>query len=139
MNARLGKIGCRLTPSLTRVGVVAATAWFVAEARAADFMADVKPVLENHCVGCHNPSVSKGELSLATRDEALRGGESGAAMVAGDAGRSRLVRMISPDETGHARMPEDAPALSAEQIDALRGWIDAGAEWPEGVTLRETS
>ena len=36
-----------------------------------DFEADIKPVLEAKCLGCHNPNIKKGDLSFSTREEVL--------------------------------------------------------------------
>jgi len=34
-------------------------------------------------------------------------------------------------------MPPNGPRLSAEEIATLRGWIDSGCDWPDGVELSE--
>ena len=104
-----------------------------------DFRSQIAPLLERHCLRCHNPGNQKGELSLATLADAKSGGESGPAITPADASHSRLIEMITPDASGQADMPEDTSPLKPEQIDLLRRWIDAGAAWPEDITLREPS
>ena len=104
-----------------------------------DFRSQIAPLLERHCLRCHNPGNAKGELSLATLADAKRGGGSGAAITPEDASDSRLMEMITPYAPGQADMPEDTSPLKPEQIELLRRWIDAGAAWPEDITLREPS
>ncbi|OYW27066.1 MAG: hypothetical protein B7Z47_07005, partial [Chthoniobacter sp. 12-60-6] len=52
-------------------------------------------LLKTQCLGCHNAEKKKGGLSLETRDLTLKGGENGAAMVAGDADHSALIKALS--------------------------------------------
>lgn len=62
----------------------------------------------------------------------MRGGDSGPALAPGEAGASLLVTRVTARE-----MPPKAP-LDAEEVAALRRWVDAGAEW-EGVVEPEDS
>jgi len=47
----------------------------LAAAAAVDFATGVKPVLEKHCVSCHNAERAYGQVRVDTR-EALMGGKS---------------------------------------------------------------
>ncbi len=98
-----------------------------------DFSKDIAPILEKHCLRCHGGDAPKGGLSLTTREAALRGGESGAVLVPGNADDSRLLAMISGAKP---RMPRGGPPLAAGDVDTLRRWIASGASWPESLTLR---
>src|SRR6188472_2958982 len=55
-----------------------------------DFNTHIKPILEAACVHCHNGKEHKGELDLTTKEGAVKGGDNGTALVAGDAGKSPL-------------------------------------------------
>jgi len=92
----------------------------------------VVSILEQNCLRCHNPNISKGELALESLASALKGGEKGAAIVPGDAAASSLIDRV---ESGD--MPEDGDPLPKEQVQVLRDWIDQGATWPETVVLHE--
>ncbi|MCA9184493.1 MAG: DUF1549 domain-containing protein, partial [Planctomycetales bacterium] len=92
----------------------------------------VRPILEQHCVSCHNDSDREGQLSLQTRQAAFADGT----IVAGDAANSRLLEVVASSDRATA-MPKDAAPLSDEQIAILRRWIDEGAVWPDGVHLAE--
>jgi mono/diheme cytochrome c family protein len=98
------------------------------------FRQQIAPLLEARCVGCHRGVAARGNLSLATREGLLKGGEGGPALVPGKPDESLLVEMISGDEPS---MPKDATPLSAAEVDAIRRWIAAGANWPEGVVLQD--
>jgi mono/diheme cytochrome c family protein len=99
-----------------------------------DFRAQVAPILERHCVGCHQGEKAKGGLILADAVRALAGGESGAAIIPGKPAESLLVEYISGDKP---EMPKDAPPLKPDEVQAIRRWIGAGAVWPEGLTLAD--
>jgi len=52
------------------------------------FLRNIRPILENKCVSCHGSERQKGGLRLDTRALALKGGDSGPAMVLGNAEKS---------------------------------------------------
>jgi len=94
-----------------------------------DFEKEVAPVLEQTCLFCHNAHETKGDLDLSTRAAAFA---FEGTIVPGDPEASLLIEVVSgPDPD----MPKKADPLSAEQVETLREWIAAGAEWPEGRTL----
>ncbi|MDB6029661.1 MAG: hypothetical protein JWM68_5884 [Verrucomicrobiales bacterium] len=104
-----------------------------------NFLKQVKPILELNCVACHNAkhAFENGELSLATKAEALKGGEKGDDLVPGDAGKS-LIYKYTILEADHKKLmpPKDKGGpLRKEETEILRQWIDQGADWPETVTL----
>ncbi len=94
-----------------------------------DFNRDIRPILNQRCVTCHGGVRQQADLSLLFRADATRPAESGKrAVVPGDPGASELLRRVShrdPDQ----RMPKEGAALSDEEIDRLRRWIEHGAEW----------
>lgn len=86
------------------------------------FTADVQPILQASCVGCHGQA---GGLSLESHEELMKGGEHGPVIAGGDPGASDLVRYI--EGTEEPRMPLEADPLTDEQITAIRTWILQGA------------
>ncbi|QDT33049.1 Planctomycete cytochrome C [Thalassoglobus polymorphus] len=98
------------------------------------FERDVAPILENHCLRCHNKRDHRGGLSLQSREAAFQGGESGATIEPGDISSSYLIDLITPYD-GVAEMPQESAPLSEKEISILRRWIDEGAKWPENVEL----
>jgi mono/diheme cytochrome c family protein len=96
-----------------------------------DFAGDIKPIFEVHCSKCHGPDKQEAGLRLDHRTSALRGGDSGVAIVAGNADTSELVRRITAEDADERMPPADAgPPLTASEIALVRRWIDAGAVWP---------
>ncbi|MCS6919968.1 MAG: PSD1 and planctomycete cytochrome C domain-containing protein, partial [Fimbriimonadales bacterium] len=95
-----------------------------------DFAREVLPVFRASCFPCHGPNRRQGGLRLSNRAEAFKGGISGAVIIPGDAENSLLVKRISSDELG-PRMPKGMTALSPEQIETIKRWINEGAHWPD--------
>ena len=69
-------------------------------------------------------------LRLDRREDALKGGYSGAVVVPGDAEASALLARVRSDKEGF-RMPPAGARLNTAQTDAIAEWIAAGAIWPE--------
>ena len=97
------------------------------------FRERVAPILERHCVRCHNDEDHKGGLSLATGAGARQGGDSGLAIAPGKSADSLLLTYVEGDKP---EMPKNAPPLSKADVETIRAWIQAGAEWPEGPALK---
>lgn len=99
-----------------------------------DFAHDIMPILKKHCAECHLGSKKKGGLSINSRADLLKGGETGGVVIPGKSSESRLVELIeSTDET--ERMPPDGPRLSSKDIEVIKKWIDNGLKWPADITL----
>jgi hypothetical protein len=104
-----------------------------AEFASVDFRRDVRPILATHCYDCHGDQKAKGGLRLTTRAHALKGGKSEtAAFVAGKSTESELILRVSSDDEDEM-MPPKGERLAAREIEVLRRWIDAGAQWPDNV------
>jgi hypothetical protein len=100
---------------------------------APDYTRDVKPILARHCYECHGPDKQKSGLRLDNRTAASKAVESGdTAIVAGKSTASPLIqRILSPDPD--EQMPpkrSTSSGLGKAEIETLKAWIDAGAEWP---------
>lgn len=100
-----------------------------------DFRAQIQPILAEHCSQCHgvDESTREGGFRLDRRDEALRGGESGQpAILPGHASGSELVRRIlSTDPAEVMPPPSLKKPLTHHQVDLLKRWIDAGADYAQ--------
>lgn len=120
--------------------VLAAIAGRSSAADDVDFKKDIAPVLEASCVKCHNPEKKKGKLDMTTKEAFMKGGGEGKIVEAGKADASSLIKVLALPEDDDAAMPpkDKAPRPTAAQIEALKKWINAGANWPEGATLKVT-
>jgi WD40 repeat protein len=92
------------------------------------FDKQIRPILQGHCLGCHQPAKAKGNYLMMTREQMLAAGESKLpAIVPGDPDKSNLVKMITPDAKGEAEMPKGKKPLAQAEIELVRKWIAEGA------------
>ncbi|MEX2026669.1 MAG: DUF1549 domain-containing protein, partial [Pirellulaceae bacterium] len=112
-----------------RLVLAVSLGWSFGSASAADYVSQVKTVFQKHCFACHGALKQEGNLRLDTVAAMLRGGDSGAAVAAGDATTSLIVQRITSSDASE-RMPQEAEPLQAEQIEAIKAWIAAGAAGP---------
>ena len=91
------------------------------------FAKDIQPIMERTCWTCHGSSLQLSQLDLRTREGALKGGAHGAAIVPGNAGQSKLYRLVAGLES--ISMPMEGPKLTPAEISAVKTWIDQGAQW----------
>lgn len=101
----------------------------VASAGANDYLTKIKPVLRERCYACHGALKQEAGLRLDTVALMTKGGDSGAAIKAGDA-TSQILAKISAGEG--ERMPPEGEPLKAAEIAAIRTWILDGAKSPDG-------
>ena len=130
----------RLTQALllALVGIfVVAAASAIAEEQSATpeqlefFEKQVRPLLVKHCYQCHSVDAERIEagLLLDSRDAHLKGGDSGAAIVSGDAEASLLIEAVRYESY---EMPPKGK-LPDKQIETLVRWVNMGAPWPKEV------
>jgi mono/diheme cytochrome c family protein len=118
-------------------GLLLLAAW--PELRAAEpvsFSQQIRPILETSCWKCHGAAMQLSRLDLRTRETALKGGDHGPAIVPGNAGESRLFRLVSGTEK--PAMPMDGTKLTDEQISAIKSWIEQGAAWDNAGAAPES-
>ena len=97
------------------------------------FETDVRPILKAHCWQCHGEGDElEGGLDSRLLRFLLKGGESGAAVVPGDHAASLVYQRLESGE-----MPPGKKKISAEELELIARWIDAGATTsrPEPETL----
>ena len=101
-----------------------------AEARGAKhfFEAKIRPLLSERCFECHSHKKQKGGLRLDSRAALLKGGDSGAAIVPGDAGASLLISAVRYQDADLQMPPKEK--LGKRTVELLTQWVDQGAIWP---------
>ena len=85
------------------------------------------------------PRQAEGSLRLDRKDEALRGGNSGAAIVPGKSAESRLVTYVAATSDDDMVMPPEGERLSETEVAMIRRWVDQGVPWPEEKLERRTT
>ncbi len=96
----------------------------------------VRPLLQKKCGECHGAKVQKASLRLDARHGVFRGGDGGPVLIAGKSHESELIRRVASTDPD-SQMPPEGERLTAQEIQTLKDWIDAGAEWPESDYDRE--
>ncbi len=116
------------------LGIAACASTFAEEKAATPqqlefFEKQVRPLLAKHCYQCHSANAKRveGSLLLDRRDAHLRGGDSGPAIVPGDAENSLLIEAVRYESY---EMPPKGK-LPKEEIETLVSWVNTGAPWPD--------
>jgi mono/diheme cytochrome c family protein len=130
---------CRGSRTLTWLAVVGGILLATdASAEPVDFSRDIQPLLAKRCFSCHGPDTHEGGLRLDQAAGATAALDSGdRAIVPGKSSESEILRRITAtDLDSDAQMPPEGPRLTAAQVDAIKRWIDEGAEWKEHWAFR---
>lgn len=83
------------------------------------FAANILPILQNHCTGCHtgtNPGTNPSGIDLTTHANVLPSAQNGF-----------LVGVITPG-SGYNQMPKGLGKLSDCEIAQIRKWVQAGSQ-----------
>jgi mono/diheme cytochrome c family protein/uncharacterized membrane protein len=89
----------------------------------------VGTIFQKNCVGCHNATKLKGGLALDTAEGLANGGDGGAVVTAGKPDSSEMIMRfkLTPGDKEHMP-PPGRTALTAEQVETIRKWIESGGE-----------
>ena len=104
-----------------------------------EFNRDIRPILSDTCFTCHGPDKANRKTELRfDLEESTRAdlGDGRRAIVPGDAARSELYRRVSTKDEA-LRMPPvySGRKLTDTQIEALKSWIEQGAQWQKHWSL----
>ena len=88
------------------------------------FERDIRPILRAHCFDCHGATAEpKGGLDLRQVRKMQTGGESGTAIVPGNADESLVLQRVVSKE-----MPPGEIKLTPKELETLTQWIAGGAK-----------
>jgi mono/diheme cytochrome c family protein len=100
-----------------------AAGWCRADDAAPTFERDIRPILRAHCLDCHGGADAlEGNLDLRQVRTMQRGGDSGTALIPGDAGASLVLERIRSGE-----MPPSTLKVKPEELAILERWVAVGA------------
>ena len=99
---------------------------------AVSFSQDIKPILDQNCMQCHNVG-GKGEVAsgfnMATYEDLLKGARFGPMIIAGDAEGSNMLVLMEGRADPSISMPHgENKRVSKEDIQTIRLWIEQGAK-----------
>jgi WD40 repeat protein len=86
----------------------------------------IAPILQKNCLPCHTSATKMGGLVMESYEALLQGGTHGPAVVPRQSADSRMIQML--EGKIQPRMPFGQDPLKAEDIAAIKAWIDAGAK-----------
>src|SRR6266850_3195285 len=123
-------------------GVVAATIAFSFVGTAASvpapsnegnhfFETKIRPLLIERCYECHSATSKKikGGLTVDSREQLLKGGESGPAIVPGNPEKSLLIQAVRYTNKDLQMPPKHQ--LAADEVALLEQWIKIGVAYPQ--------
>ena len=102
-----------------------------AREEAVSFAQDVKPILDQNCLSCHQEGaegyVASG-FSMVTYDDLMKGTKFGAMVIGGDSEGSNLVVLMEGRADPSISMPHGSmKKVASKDIKTIRLWIDQGA------------
>jgi len=96
------------------------------------FAREVRPILSRNCFQCHGPDEENRQMGLRLDTPegfaGHRGNFGGPVVIPGNAKDSLLFQRITA-EVENFRMPRDREALTADEVETIRLWINQGANW----------
>lgn len=99
-------------------------------ADAAFFERKIRPMLVDHCYGCHSADTKvAGGLRVDDRHGLLEGGDTGPAVVPGDPAMSLILQRVRHENPKRV-MPKEGDLLTDTEVADLTAWIAGGAAWP---------
>jgi len=97
-----------------------------------DFVKQIKPILADRCVECHNSETLLGDLNLQTRALAFSKREAGPVIVPKNAEKSMLYLVLTLPAKDLKAMPATGHRIPKDEVNLIRQWITEGVQWPEG-------
>jgi cytochrome c553 len=98
-------------------------------AQEAFFESKIRPILVDTCFKCHGGKKTSNGLRVGSREDLLKGGDSGASVVPGDPNKSLLIQALRY-RSDDLKMPPDKRLPDGVIADFER-WVRDGARWPK--------
>lgn len=96
------------------------------------FSQDVKPILEQNCIECHQAGGSGLEasgFSMESYDALMKGTNFGPMIIAGDAQGSNLIVLMEGRADPSISMPHGKKdSISKQEVQTISLWIEQGAK-----------
>lgn len=98
----------------------------------------VRPILQQHCQGCHQPAKAQGDYVMTNYADLLKAGEKeGPGVVAKHPEKSSIVAMVTTQGGKPAAMPKGKDPLLARDVDLIKKWIAQGAKDDTPASARQ--
>ena len=96
-------------------------------AQEVDYQSDVQPILDKHCLACHNEDDSEAGFIATSFETLSEGYDDGEVYVASKSLESTIIRLMNGDDQP-LMPPDDCPRPTEDEIELIANWIDAGAK-----------
>lgn len=119
------------------LGLVATLSWAAENAEKVNFEDHIKPILRQHCAGCHNPDKKSADLDVTSYPALIAGSSSGEVAIAEDPNSSMLY--LTANHDAEPKMPPNGPKIEQVKLDAIKKWIEGGLlETATGTAKKST-
>ena len=96
------------------------------------FSQDVKPILAENCLACHESGGAGTEasgFSMASYDDLMKGTNFGPMFIAGDSEGSNMIVLMEGRADPSISMPHgNMDPVAKKDIETIRRWVDQGAK-----------
>jgi WD40 repeat protein/mono/diheme cytochrome c family protein len=89
---------------------------------------DVRPIIQQHCQGCHQPAMAKGGFVMTSYSELFKKGDKETGVIAGNIKDSAVYQQIIPQKGEKPAMPRGKEPLSDREVTIIKKWIEQGAK-----------
>ena len=93
---------------------------------------DVKPVLDRHCIECHQAGgegLATSGFSMESYDDLMKGTRNGPMIIAGDVEGSNILVLMEGRADPSISMPHgEQKPVPKKDIETIKTWIDQGAK-----------
>jgi WD40 repeat protein len=97
-------------------------------AKPISYYKDIRPILQQHCLGCHQPAKAGGSYVMTLHAELFKSGNTGKEpIVNGKPDDSLLLKQLLPQAGKPPAMPKEKEPLPEFQVKKIRQWIAEGA------------
>lgn len=94
----------------------------------------IEPIFAEKCWSCHSAKKQKGGLRMDGKAFITKGGEDGAAFLAHQAAKSRIILRAQLNEKDEEHMPPAGkPQLTEKELKLIAWWINEGADFNKKV------
>ena len=100
---------------------------------AAFFETNIRPLFARQCQACHSTAAGMGGLRIDSRENLIKGGARGPAVVPGKPSESLLMNAVM--QSGSLKMPPSGK-LKDGDIALVERWIEMGAPWGSSAATR---
>jgi WD40 repeat protein len=98
----------------------------------------VRPILQQHCQGCHQPAKAEGGFIMTSYADLFKKGDhEEPGILPGNVDKSLIVAQILPHDGKPPAMPRGKEPLAQREVNLIKRWIAQGAKDDTPASTRE--